>query len=208
MRKQCVAVKAGDRPGIYLNMEQAKKAIGKYPYPQYKKFENDKQEEAKAYLSGFTLSAAYTKEQVRELEACSEAFAYTDGSAFMQDDRYAYAAILFTGGQEIILSGSGKGNLKSAEGEMEAVLVALERACMEGIKEITLFYDYDVLGKILFSETNSTPLWNGYVRRIRQFSKEITIRFIKIKSHGFCKNNRRVDKLARGELNHSCPAQK
>lgn len=111
------------------------------------------------------VAAAYTKEQVKELEAYSEAFAYTDGSAFMQDDRYAYAAIFL---QENV-------------------------------------YDYDVLGRILFSEANSTPLWNGYIRRIRQFSQKITIRFVKIKSHGFSGNNKRVDELAKEELKRENP---
>ena len=70
------------------------------------------------------------------------------------------------------------------------------------MKRISIFYDYEGIEKWINHEWNlSSDYVDNYYDSIKSFSKQITIKFIKIKSHSNIYYNELADKLAKSALN-------
>lgn len=137
--------------------------------------------------------------------------AFTDGSYSNESKKGGYGVILLTNKSELhFLKNFNKNktyhlevlNLHSVGIECEAVKRAIQEAIHLNKKKITIFYDYEGIEKWINHEWNlSSNYANNYYDSIIKFSKQISISFIKVKSHSGIYYNELVDSLAKSALN-------
>ena len=137
--------------------------------------------------------------------------AFTDGSYNNKNQRGGYGVILLTNTEKFYFIKSfdiNKQNhreilnLHSVGTECEAVKRAIYESIILNKKNISIYYDYDGIEKWINHEWDlSTNYADTYYDYIIKSSKQISIKFNKIKSHSGIYFNELADKLAKSALN-------
>ena len=137
--------------------------------------------------------------------------AFTDGSYCNKTRKGGYGIVFITNKHKMEIIKSFSNNKKqhsnilklhSVGAECEAVKQAIKTAIELNMKRINIFYDYEGIEKWINHEWNlSSDYADNYYDSIKSFSKQITIKFIKIKSHSNIYYNELADKLAKCALN-------
>ncbi|HNQ70113.1 MULTISPECIES: RNase H family protein [Mesotoga] len=124
---------------------------------------------------------------------------FVDGS-FM-DNKVGYGVLVITENQiEKRINGCLRENLemKNVTGEIEGVIRALEYCMRKGYRKATIHYDYMGLRSWAEGEWKAKyKLTRKYVERLKQFSSQIDIEWVKARSHIGETFNEIADKLAK-----------
>ena len=82
-----------------------------------------------------------------------------------------------------------------------AVLNAIDWACKNGYNQISIFYDYEGIGKWATGEWKTKTTLSSYYKRYIDDKKGIiSFEFIKVSGHSNNKYNDRADELAKSAI--------
>lgn len=200
-KNKIYAVKKGYTTGIFENWDECKNAIEGFAGAEYKSFGSE--EEARAYLEDLDIVMNNDiAPRIRE----GKVVAFTDGSFDTGKKAYGSGVCIFAPGDVYVeLSNIGKNekyiDLRNVAGEIIAVLNAVDWAWKNGFDSMTIFYDYEGIGKWATGEWQAkTVLSNYYKRYIDDKSGIISIEFVKVSGHSNNKYNDRADKLAKSAI--------
>ena len=200
MAKQFYAVKKGRVPGIYFTWADCKKNIDGFSGAEYKGF--DSILEAEAFIRGGTADLVNEESST---DHGSNAIAYVDGSYNIATKEYSYGAVIFHDGREEHFSEKFNdpemASMRNVAGEIEGSMYAM-RYCLEhGIGNLTIYYDYEGIEKwctgVWKANKAGTIAYRDYYREV---SRQVQIRFVKVKGHSGDKYNELADTLAKQAL--------
>lgn len=186
------AVRCGVSPGVYETWEECRENVHGYPGAVYKSFPT--RDAAEAFAKGQDAPAAG--------EALPDNYAFVDGSFNPKENTYGYGGFLVCGGKREVLQGSGRdekmASMRNVAGEILGSRAAIERALELGIKDLTIYYDYQGI------ESWATGAWKrereataAYHDFVQSAMGQIKISFSKVKGHSGVEGNEEADRLAR-----------
>ena len=192
-KKKFYAVKVGKVPGVYETWDECKDCVEGYPGAKYKSFLTE--DEALAFING-------TKENNTTYNGV---VAYVDGSFELETFRYSYGVAIIDGDKEIHLSGVGDdpemASMRNVAGEIIGSQAAMEYALAAGMKEISIYHDYNGLAAWCIGgwKTNKEGT-KAYKEKYLEVSQTVKINFVKVKGHSNVFYNDVVDALAKQAL--------
>ena len=199
MAKKYYAVKAGRKTGVFESWDECKSAVSGFSGAAYKSFTN--REDAIDFVNG---SAKSQKAQNRE-EKQSEAFAYVDGSYDDTTKSYSYGMVMMHGEDELHFfkkfEKDDMSDMRNVAGEIEGSMAAMKYCIENGIKSISIFYDYEGIQKWCNGDWKAKKEGTKrYVKFYEDASKYVDVDFIKVKGHSGDKYNDLADELAKRAL--------
>lgn len=199
MAKKYYAVKAGRKTGVFESWDECKSAVSGFSGAAYKSFTN--REDAIDFVNG---SAKSQKAQNRE-EKQSEAFAYVDGSYDDTTKSYSYGMVMMYGEDELHFfkkfEKDDMSDMRNVAGEIEGSMAAMKYCIENGIKSISIFYDYEGIQKWCNGDWKAKKEGTKrYVEFYKDASKLVDVDFIKVKGHSGDKYNDLADELAKKAL--------
>lgn len=199
MEKKYYAVKAGRKTGVFESWDECKSAVSGFSGAAYKSFTN--REDAIDFVNG---SAKSQKAQNRE-EKQSEAFAYVDGSYDDTTKSYSYGMVMMHGEDELHFfkkfEKDDMSDMRNVAGEIEGSMAAMKYCIENGIKSISIFYDYEGIQKWCNGDWKAKKEGTKrYVEFYKDASKLVDVDFIKVKGHSGDKYNDLADELAKKAL--------
>ena len=199
MTKKYYAVKAGRKTGVFESWDECKSAVSGFSGAAYKSFTN--REDAIDFVNG---SAKSQKAQNRE-EKQSEAFAYVDGSYDDTTKSYSYGMVMMHGEDELHFfkkfEKDDMSDMRNVAGEIEGSMAAMKYCIENGIKSISIFYDYEGIQKWCNGDWKAKKEGTKrYVEFYKDASKLVDVDFIKVKGHSGDKYNDLADELAKKAL--------
>ena len=195
------AVKQGNSTGIFNTWAECKTAIEGYSGAVFKSFESI--EEAEAFLSDIDI---VMNNDILPRVAEGKVVAFTDGSFDSGKKAYGSGVCIFAPSDTYVeLCNIGKNekyiDLRNIAGEIIAVMNAVDWAWKNGYDHLSIFYDYEGIGKWASGEWQAkTPLTSYYKHYIDDKSGIIFIEFNKVSGHSNNKYNDRADKLAKSAV--------
>ena len=199
MAKKYYAVKAGRKTGVFESWDECKSAVSGFSGAAYKSFTN--REDAIDFVNG---SAKSQKAQNRE-EKQSEAFAYVDGSYDDTTKSYSYGMVMMHGEDELHFfkkfEKDDMSDMRNVAGEIEGSMAAMKYCIENGIKSISIFYDYEGIQKWCNGDWKAKKEGTiRYVEFYKDASRLVDVDFIKVKGHSGDKYNDLADELAKKAL--------
>jgi hypothetical protein len=199
MAKKYYAVKAGRKTGVFESWDECKSAVSGFSGAAYKSFTN--REDAIDFVNG---SAKSQKAQNRE-EKQSEAFAYVDGSYDDTTKSYSYGMVMMHGEDELHFfkkfEKDDMSDMRNVAGEIEGSMAAMKYCIENGIKSISIFYDYEGIQKWCNGDWKAKKEGTKrYVEFYKDASRLVDVDFIKVKGHSGDKYNGLADELAKKAL--------
>ena len=199
MAKKYYAVKAGRKTGVFESWDECKSAVSGFSGAAYKSFTN--REDAIDFVNG---SAKSQKAQNRE-EKQSEAFAYVDGSYDDTTKSYSYGMVMMHGDDELHFfkkfEKDDMSDMRNVAGEIEGSMAAMKYCIENGIKSISIFYDYEGIQKWCNGDWKAKKEGTKrYVEFYKDASRLVDVDFIKVKGHSGDKYNDLADELAKKAL--------
>lgn len=199
MEKKYYAVKAGRKTGVFESWDECKSAVSGFSGAAYKSFTN--REDAIDFVNG---SAKSQKAQNRE-EKQSEAFAYVDGSYDDTTKSYSYGMVMMHGEDELHFfkkfEKDDMSDMRNVAGEIEGSMAAMKYCIENGIKSISIFYDYEGIQKWCNGDWKAKKEGTKrYVEFYKDASRLVDVDFIKVKGHSGDKYNDLADELAKKAL--------
>ena len=200
-KNKIYAVKKGHSTGIFNSWEECKKAIEGFAGAEYKSFESE--EEAKAFIEDVDI--VMINDILPRIKA-GKVVAFTDGSFDASKKTYGSGACIFASETEYKeLCSSGKNekyiDLRNVAGEIIAVLNAVDWAWKNGYDQMTIFYDYEGIGKWATGEWQAKTVLSQYYKRyIDDKNGIISIEYVKVSGHSNNRYNDRADKLAKSAI--------
>lgn len=137
------------------------------------------------------------------------AIAYVDGSYNVRTKDFSYGIVFFTGAedaagnkQELHFSRSFShpelAEMRNVAGEIMGAAQAMKIADKLGIKELTIYHDYEGIAKWCTGEWKAKKAWTKkYQEYYQTMSRTIRIQFVKVKGHSNDPYNDLADELAR-----------
>ena len=162
-KKKFYAVKVGRNPGIYLSWKECEEQIKGFSGQEYKSFSN--QEDAICYLNNDEICMdidkkpdnVKTQEEIDEIiKKClnsDRVVAFTDGGYKGKEKIYGYGIYIIAPNEEKpveicdIVRTEQFHNSNNIGPEVMAVINALDWALSNEYDKITVFYDYEGIGK-------------------------------------------------------------
>lgn len=207
MAKKYYAVKSGLTRGIYLTWEDCRKNVEGFEGAVYKSFASV--EAAAAFLEDTSGMRAGTEAEISSVMeddipelAPGQAVAYVDGSYNVVTKEYACGVVLFHDGKTESFSKKfadpGRAEMRNVAGEIEGSMCAMSYCLEHGIGALTICYDYEGIEKWCTrawkANKEGTVAYREFYDKV---SRQVQIRFVKVKGHSGDKYNDMADKLAK-----------
>ncbi|MCM1192574.1 MAG: ribonuclease H family protein [Butyrivibrio sp.] len=223
--KKFYAVKRGKVTGVFKTWEECRESVEGYPGAEYKGFPS--RSEAYAYLGiseqsgeaeeGYQTDGAGDRaDRVKgkkqypadaaERPPAGWLLAYVDGSYEDSLKKYAFGCVFFTPEGHIYTqygNGDREQSLqhRNVTGEMLGAMYAVKTAMVNGFRGIEVRYDYQGIEKWVTGEWRSkTELTQKYAHAMRDWGRDIEIRFQKVAAHTNVRYNELADSLAKKGL--------
>lgn len=203
MAKKYYAVRRGLTRGIYLTWEDCRKNVEDFAGAEYKSFAAVA--EAAAYLEDGAGEEDSLVDDTIPQPGPGKAVAYVDGSYNAATEEYACGVVLFYDGKTEYFSRKfadpERARMRNVAGEIEGSMCAMGYCLEHGIEDLTIYYDY--AGVELWctrawkANKEGTIAYRDFYERV---SRQVRIRFVKVKGHSGDKYNDMADKLAKQAL--------
>ena len=137
------------------------------------------------------------------------ASAYVDGSYNVVTKQFSYGVVFFTGAcdkdgkpQELHFSKAFAhdelAQMRNVAGEIMGSGQAMKVARALGIKELVIYHDYEGISKWCTGEWKARKPWTQKYRDFyNEISRDVSVKFIKVKGHSGDRYNDLADELAR-----------
>ncbi|MCQ2524768.1 MAG: ribonuclease H family protein [Lachnospiraceae bacterium] len=199
-KKKFYVVKKGRVPGIYESWDECKAQTDGFAGADYKGFETE--EEAKSYFDGANDFSEAMDEKSLE-PGC--AVAYVDGSFDEVSGCYSSGLIIFMGKEEVRIShkydNPSMASMRNVAGEIMASVEAMRYCLGIGIKELTIYHDYEGIAKwptgAWKTEKEGTKAYKEFYDKV---TAKLNVKFVKVKGHSGNTNNDVADYLAKEAL--------
>ena len=223
-KKKFYAVKVGRNPGIYLSWKECEEQIKGFSGQEYKSFSN--QEDAICYLNNDEICMdidkkpdnVKTQEEIDEIiKKClnsDRVVAFTDGGYKGKEKIYGYGIYIIAPNEEKpveicdIVRTEQFHNSNNIGPEVMAVINALDWALSNEYDKITVFYDYEGIGKWANNEWDaSSEIANWFINKLTTtYNDLLDIEYVWVKGHNKIEYNEKADKLATQAMNrHTNP---
>lgn len=186
------AVKVGRVSGIYSSWDECKVQVDGYEGAIFKSFSNIV--DAQDYLDSKKVEVSL-----------NSPVAYVDGSFNNDTNEYSFGVVLLIDGNECYFKKSFPedelSSMRNVAGEIKGAGFIIQYCLNRGIKELTIYHDYEGISKWYQNEWKA----NLYgTKKYQEFSSEakekIDVKFVKVKSHSNDHYNDIADKLAKEAL--------
>ena len=186
------AVKVGRVAGIYSSWDECKAQVDGYEGAMFKSFSNIV--DAQDYL-----------DSKKVMVSLNSPVAYVDGSFNNNTNEYSFGVVLLIDGNEYYFKKSFPedelSSMRNVAGEIKGAGFIIQYCLNRGIKELTIYHDYEGISKWYQNEWKA----NLYgTKKYQEFSSEakdkIDVKFVKVKSHSNDHYNDIADKLAKEAL--------
>ena len=186
------AVKVGRVSGIYSSWDECKAQVDGYEGAIFKSFSNIV--DAQDYL-----------DSKKVIVSLNSPVAYVDGSFNKETNEYSFGVVLIIDGKEYHFKKSFPedelSSMRNVAGEIKGAGFIIQYCLNRGIKELTIYHDYEGISKWYQNEWKA----NLYgTKKYQEFSNDakdkIDVKFVKVKSHSNDHYNDIADKLAKEAL--------
>ena len=185
------AVKNGRKVGIFMSWDECKMQVDGFSGAVYKSFLS--KSEAEEFLG--------IENKAEEVETLGTR-AYVDGSYNINTGEFSFGAVLFTGDEMLTFSekfeNSELASMRNVAGEIKGAEFVMRYCVQNGIDSIEIYYDYE--GIAAWAEGRWKTNKDGtaeYKRIYDELSKQVSVKFVKVKSHSGDKYNDMADRLAK-----------
>ncbi len=199
--KKFYAVKKGKITGVFQSWEECREAIEGYSGAEYKSFPTLR--EAQVFAGEMS---SLPKTEGRDLPEPGTLLAYVDGSYEDSLKKYAFGCVFILPDGRIYTEYGNGDQEKSLQhrnvtGEMLGAMYAVKTAMLNEFSGIELRYDYQGIEKWVTGEWRAkTELTQKYAKAMRDWGKDISIRFTKVAAHTNVEYNELADKMAKTGL--------
>lgn len=189
------AVKNGRHPGIYHSWSECNAEVQGFVGAKFKSFATEM--EAQAYLNDEPLDVASLR-----VDNPNMAIAYTDGSYNDKNNSCGYGAIIISQDEEIetfgtvSVAGHDIASLRQIPGEIAAVITAIRYCRNNGIKNLTVYHDYNGISEWATGKWKTNNVVSQEYKKIID-TCGVNISFIKVAAHANNSYNTRADAIAR-----------
>lgn len=218
-------VKRGLVPGVYTSWDECKAQVDGFSGAEYKSFKTE--EEANDYVNIekdnaqalIDMGICYTdvpKSEFKSKESVepdvsksddylNKPYAFVDGSFNPDTGVYGYGGYLFDGKTKYPLQGNGRNpemaSMRNVAGEIEGSMAAVRKAEELGIREMTMFYDYQGI------EQWATGQWKtnkdstrAYAEFMKPENRSVSLSFVHTKGHSGIEGNEIADVMAKNSV--------
>ncbi|BES64790.1 hypothetical protein SANA_12290 [Gottschalkiaceae bacterium SANA] len=198
MAKKFYAVKSGRKTGIYESWEECKEQVDGFSGASYKSFPARK-------LACDFLGIIDDVQTGIERSGIAEAIAYVDGSFNNKSKEFSFGVIIFHDQIEERFAEIGSDPnlvaMRNVAGEIQGAEKAMKFCIENGIASLDLHYDYEGIEKWCTGEWKAkkegTKAYKEFYNGIKN---ELSVNFIKVKSHSGDTYNELADELAKSAL--------
>ena len=215
MKKKYYAVRVGRIPGVYQTWDEAKKQIDGFSSAKYKSFTT--LSEAENYInesvdnssdesiSNYVDNNKIIIDNISSLEE-NECLAAVDGSYDDKSEKAGFGVIIISYGnnKDTLYKSFSKTfsadliSLRNVAAELEGVKEAINWAINSKKSKITIYYDYEGIEKWATGEWKAKKdLTKKYVDFIREKTRLIETKFVKVPAHCNVDLNEEADALAK-----------
>lgn len=216
------AVKAGRTTGIYNSWDDCKAQVDGFAGAIYKSFKTAG--EAAEYMgwgkvenvSGTSEIDGLTKRGNEGIKASKEnepvcgtemadGVAYVDGSFNVATGEFSYGVVMFHKGDELHFNkkfdDTELATMRNVAGEIKGAEAAMQYAFDHGMKELVIYHDYEGISRWPLREWKANKEGTiAYQAFYDKISKNVNIKFVKVKGHSGDKYNDEADRLAKEAL--------
>jgi ribonuclease HI len=194
MPQKYYAVRKGKKTGIFNTWDECKKNVDGFSGAQYKSFKT--KEEALAYIGDGN--------EVK-IDNTNGVIAYVDGSYNIATKEFSYGMVILRDSKEYTFNkkfdDKDLASMRNVAGEIKGAQAAMAYAVEEGLKEITIYYDYAGIAFWCLGDWKAnkegTIAYKEYYDSIKELVK---VNFVKVKGHSGDKYNDMADALAKEAL--------
>ena len=198
-KKKFYAVKEGRQTGIFYTWDECQNAVKGYSGAVFKGFSSE--EEAIAFLNGD--KSPILSDDLMDMNSISNStYAFVDGSFNPKTNVYGCGGYLVVNEEKIILQGSDNNEematMRNVAGELLGATLAIKKAIELGLKELTIYYDYE--GIRAWATGNWKRNKKGtkdYYEFIQMIKDKINLTFVHVKGHTGVDGNEDADRLAK-----------
>lgn len=203
MSKKFYAVRSGRKPGVYDTWAECENQVSGYSGAEYKSFWS--REDAEEYVAGKNPERAGGVNGAAGSEAAGYEYplAFVDGSYNQDTGIYGYGGFLSVSRTESYeLSGRGndreKASMRNVAGEIDGALAAVSKALSLKLPSLTIYYDYEGVGKWATLEWKANKsATKAYRDAMREAMTKIDIRFVHVDAHTGIPGNELADRMAK-----------
>lgn len=220
MKKKYYAVKKGLTPGIYTDWDSCKIQVNGFPGAEYKGFTTEA--EAISYMGDGWIGDLQERTDIQSFSTDPAdvsydpdipspdpgcAIAYVDGSFMESAGKVSYGIVMFItrddGTRDELQLGKAFTNpelleMRNVSGEIIGAAEAMKRARQMGLKEITIYHDYEGIAKWCLGEWKTNKPWViKYKAFYDDISQYISVKYVKVKGHSNDRFNDMADELAK-----------
>ena len=217
VKKNFYAVKKGRNPGIYKSWAECQKNVTGFSGAVFKGFETLKEAELFMYGSCSSAPLNTSEDSVSETTASEnnadgitslpQVYAFTDGSFNPKTGIYGFGGFLHYSDSKPDIEIRGNGSdpeealSRNVSGEVHGAISAMKKAVELGIKELSLFYDYEGIEKwpLRYWKTNK-KISEFYVAEYDKLKDKLKVNFVHVKAHTVIPGNELADRIAKEEV--------
>lgn len=203
MAKKYYAVKNGRKTGVFETWDECKSQVAGFSGATYKSFLS--KDEALKFINEEAIDYFSDEEELAGEAGQSEVFAYVDGSYDDITKSYSYGMVIIYKDDELYFSKKFEkdrlSSMRNVAGEIRGAMAAMQYCLDNGIKSISIFYDYEGIEKWCSGAWKATKEGTKkYAAFYKEISKYLDVDFIKVKGHSGDKYNDMADALAKEAL--------
>lgn len=223
-------VKKGLIPGVYTSWDECKAQVDGFSGAEYKSFkteaeakdyvniekessEKENSDHVPDLVNIGICYAAVPKPESKEIVEpavskdmdLDKPYAFVDGSFNSDTGVYGYGGYLFDGTTKHPLQGHGNNpelvSMRNVAGEIEGSMAAVRKAEELGIREMTMFYDYQGIEKWATGQwkTNKDST-KAYAEFMKPENRSVGLSFVHTKGHSGIEGNEIADVMAKNSV--------
>jgi len=201
-QKKVYAVRKGRQAGLFYSWPACQEQIKGYSGAEYKSFITE--QEANTYLAGGASIALLAPIEMIE-PGPDTMLAYVDGSYNVATQEYSAGVVALWQGEEFTFSEKANDlelrSMRNVAGEIMGAQIAMKYAVEVEARTLVIFHDYEGVEKWCTkaweARQNGTQKYKAYYDKL---TKQLDIRFVKVKAHSGDQYNERADRLAKDAL--------